>query len=113
MMNKRLSDHREEHGRRPAMNIDAARVIAVAETPEQLTLSAAALFKAFCGVGRLKNGFTADDAADKFELRTVMLNLVYDVGISYKQLREDATGHSARKLRTAHINSEPQGDQPR
>jgi ankyrin repeat protein len=108
--NKRTTDHRKEPGCRPALNIDAVRLIGVAPSPAKMASAAQAVAGRFNGVGRIKNGFSASDAADKFELRTMMLNVVYEPGCTYAEL---AAQPGVSEVWDEHACSEPEGKEPR
>lgn len=54
MHSKRLTDHNDADGCRPALNIDVMRIIGVCETAAQLTAAVQKLGETFNGCGRIK-----------------------------------------------------------
>eukprot|EP00940_MAST-03C_sp_MAST-3C-sp2_P000528 g528.t1 len=108
MRNKVLSyeDHRDERKPRPALNVDINRNCAVFETAEDLATAAKMLCEAFGGgAARVKNMFNYNErlAASKFHYRALMLNLVYDAGISYGEL-----ARRSRDLWSIYVSSPPE-----
>jgi hypothetical protein len=87
---KRLSDHRDLDGCRPAANIDVLRVLGVCDTPVKLLDAMQAVKVQNDGFGRVKNGFATDDekAAAGFHLRVMMANFIKDFGCTYAELAQ-------------------------
>jgi ankyrin repeat protein len=83
---KRLTDHGPESGCRPGFNIDVLRVLGVCPTADKLKAALADLGTRFEGCGRVKSGFDADDASDRFHLRTLLGNVLVDFGLTFAQL---------------------------
>jgi hypothetical protein len=104
------SDHRRENGCRPALNIDALRLLAVAQTSENLFAAAHAIAVKYGGVLRAENGFAAADAPAEFGVRAVVLNVIFRPGYTLGQLRSRP---EVQALWQSHILSEPEGGQPR
>jgi ankyrin repeat protein len=84
-------DHCFENRPRPALNIDVNRNCMTFDTPEELLAAA----KAICahasfggGAARVKNGFelSSEQAKDAYHYRTLMLNMLYDVGLTFGEL---------------------------
>jgi ankyrin repeat protein len=106
---KRVTDHINACGCRPALNIDVMRVIGVCKTPAQLKAALAALGARFGGCGRVKNGFTIKDASGGFELRVLMVNIVVEFGLTYAELARENLGMWEDYVE----HSAPQGAAPR
>ena len=86
MEGKRLADHKPESGCRPGFNIDVLRVLGVCPSPAALKAALAALGARFEGCGRVKSGFDAEDASDRFHLRTLLANILVGFGLTFAQL---------------------------
>lgn len=95
MRNKALSeeDHALQPRPRPALNIDCVRCCATFEQPQALIACIESLKEKF-KVIRVKNGFALDEAAaaQGYHYRSLMLNLLYEPGITYGQLAQEAQG---------------------
>ena len=85
-------DHAEEPRPRPALNIDVNRNCLTFDTPEELLAAAQALCShPRLGAVRIKNGFAMSGAEAKkaFHYRTLMLNMLFDTGVTFGELAAD------------------------
>eukprot|EP00039_Didymoeca_costata_P029926 m.27083 g.27083 ORF g.27083 m.27083 type:complete len:706 (+) comp7859_c0_seq2:314-2431(+) len=85
--NKMYSDYRYEEKPRTGLNVDVIRNLCVCEQDKTLGFYSA-LVEAFDGVAKKKclYGLTKEEQANRFHLLSLMITVVYDTGMTYKQL---------------------------
>jgi ankyrin repeat protein len=110
MLCKQLTDHRPESGCRPGFNIDVLRVLGVCPTADKLKAALADLGARFEGGGRVKSGFDAEDARDRFHLRTLLANIPVDFKRTFGVL---AAQPNVAEMWEAHAARGERGDVPR
>eukprot|EP00941_MAST-03F_sp_MAST-3F-sp1_P001971 g1971.t1 len=91
MWNKLSTDHKDDPEPKAASNIDTIRCAVVFETADDLCKGFETLDKAFGGVKRTKNNYRSNEQGfnaleTTFGYRAVLINVVYDCGMTWGEL---------------------------